>query len=236
MTDLLTAAQFIERLETLRLPSKRQAYERAFKPDEDDLFVGVAMGQVFELAKEFMAMPLDEIERLLESPIHEARVGAVSIMDFGARSKQTDAHRRRALFDLYLRRHDRINNWDLVDRSAPYVVGQYLSDKPRDVLYRLARSGNVWERRTAITSTYYFIRQGDVADTFRIAEILVHDDHDLIQKAVGGWVREAGKKDPASLLAFLDRYAATMPRTLLRYAIEHLAPEQRAHYLHVKNA
>ncbi len=236
MTEVLTAAHFVERLETYRLPSKRQEYDGAFKPGEDDVFIGVRMGQVFELAKEFIAMPLDEIEKLLESSIHEARVGAVSIMDFQARSKRTDEHRRKALFDLYLRRHDRINNWDLVDRSAPYVVGQYLSDKPRDVLYQLARSGNVWERRTAITSTYYFIRQGDVADTFKIAEILVHDDHDLVQKAVGGWIREAGKKELASLLAFLDRYAATMPRTMLRYAIEHLEPEQRAYYLHMKNA
>lgn len=236
MPEVLTAAHFVERLETYRSPSVRQSYERAFKPPDDDEFTGVRMGQVFALAKEFMAMPLDEIEKLLESPIHEARVGAVSIMDFQARSKQTDERHRKALFDLYLRRHDRINNWDLVDRSAPDVVGKYLSDKPRDVLYELACSSNVWERRTAITSTYYFIRQGDVADTFKIAEILVHDDHDLIQKAVGGWIREAGKKEPAELLAFLDRYAATMPRTMLRYAIEHLESEKRAHYLHMKNA
>jgi 3-methyladenine DNA glycosylase AlkD len=154
-------------------------------------------------------------------------------MDFQARSKQTGVQRRKELFDLYLRRHDRINNWDLVDRSAPYVVGGYLADKPREILYALARSENVWERRTAITSTFYFIRQGDVDDVFKIAEILVHDGHALVQKAVGGWLREAGKQDPASLLAFLDQYAATMPRTMLRYAIEQLEPEQRAHYMHL---
>src|SRR5262249_35610427 len=147
---------------------------------EGDEFAGVRMGEVFALAKKFAAMKPAEIEKLLESPIHEARVGAVSIMDFQARDRKTVSERRKELFDLYLRRHDRINNWDLVDRSAPYVVGGYLADKPRKVLYRLARSKNVWERRTAIVSTYYFIRQGEIDDTFRLAEMLVKDRHDLI--------------------------------------------------------
>jgi 3-methyladenine DNA glycosylase AlkD len=192
------------------------------------------MGQVFALAKEFIEMPPEEIELLLESPIHEIRAGALSIMDKQARSKRTPEPRRKELFELYLRRTDRINNWDLVDLAAPYVVGSYLFDKPRDMLYQLARSKNVWERRTAIVSTAYFIRQGDLADTFKIAELLITDDHDLIQKATGGWLREAGKQDPQQLLGFLDNYAATMPRTMLRYAIEHLSPEQRTHYMGLK--
>jgi 3-methyladenine DNA glycosylase AlkD len=194
------------------------------------------MGQVFTLAKEFIEMPPSEIEKLLESPIHEVRAGALSIMDWQARSKKTPEGRRKELFDLYIRRHDRINNWDLVDRSAPYVVGGYLVDKPRDVLYKLARSKNVWERRTAIVSTYYFVRLGDVTDTFKIAEMLLNDDHDLIHKATGGWVREAGKKDPQKLLDFLDKYAATMSRTALRYAIEHLDKKKRDHYMGLKKA
>jgi 3-methyladenine DNA glycosylase AlkD len=179
-------------------------------------------------------MPPVEIEKLLESPIHEVRVGAVSIMDWQARSKKIREERRKELFDLYIRRHDRINNWDLVDRSAPYVVGGYLFDKPRDVLYKLAGSKNVWERRTAIVSTYYFIRAGAVADTFKIAEMLLNDDHDLIHKATGGWLREAGKKDPQKLLSFLDKYAGSMPRTALRYAIEHLDKKQRDYYMGLK--
>ncbi len=122
------------------------------------------MGQVFALAKEFMAMPLDEVEKMLESPIHEMRVGAVSIMDFQARNRKTDEKRRKELFDLYIRRHDRINTWDLVDRSAPYVVGGYLFDKPRRILYKLARSRRMPERRTAIVSTLYFIGKGDVEE------------------------------------------------------------------------
>jgi 3-methyladenine DNA glycosylase AlkD len=157
-------------------------------------------------------------------------------MDWQARSKKTPESRRKELFDLYIKRHDRINDWDLVDRSAPYVVGGYLFDKSRDVLYKLARSKNMWERRTAIVSTYYFIRQGDLDDTFKIAEILAHDEEDLIQKAVGGWIREAGKKDPTKLLSFLDTYAATLPRTALRYAVEHLDKNQREHYMGMKKA
>lgn len=201
----------------------------------EDEYNNVTMGQVFSLAKDFMDMPPEEIEKLLEGPLHKVRVGAVSIMDWQARSKKTPQVRRKELFDLYIKRHDRIDNWDLVDRSAPYVVGGYLSDKPRDVLYKLARSKSPWERRSAITATYYFIRRGEVDDTFKIAEILIHDPHDLVQKAVGGWVREAGKKDLPKLLAFLDKYATTMPRTILRYAIEHLEQEQKKHYMGLKS-
>jgi 3-methyladenine DNA glycosylase AlkD len=155
-------------------------------------------------------------------------------MDWQARSKKTPESRKKELFDLYIRRHDRINTWDLVDRSAPYVVGCNLSDKPRDILYELARSKNMPERRTAIVTTGYFIRQGEVADSFQIAEMLLTDDHDLIHKATGWMLREAGKQDRQQLLSFLDKYAATMPRVTLRYAVEHLDQEQREHYMSLK--
>jgi 3-methyladenine DNA glycosylase AlkD len=241
MWEEMTAAEFIKKLKTHRSVQELKKIQRYFKTgagehSDSDKFIGVRMGQVFALAKEFMEMLPDEIEKLLESPIHEARVGAVSIMDWQARSKNTREARRKELFELYIRRHDRINNWDLVDRSAPYVVGGYLFDKPRDVLYKLARSKNVWERRTAVVSTYYFIRKGDVTDTFKIAEMLLNDQHDLIHKATGGWLREAGKKDSRRLLSFLDKYAATMPRTALRYAIEHLDKKKRGYYLSMKNS
>jgi hypothetical protein len=236
-----TAQRFVEELEAYRSPEQREKYQRHFKSGEGeygegDVFIGVRMGQVFALAKEFVDMPPQEIEKLLESPVHEARAGALSIMDKQGRSKKTPESRRKELFELYLRRTDRINNWDLVDLGAPYVLGRYLFDKPRDVLYELARSEKVWERRTAIVATSYFIKQGDVADTFEIAEMLLGDDHDLIHKAAGGWLREAGKKDRQRLLSFLDKHAATMPRTMLRYAIEHLDKEQRDHYLNMKKA
>ncbi|AUS77011.1 DNA alkylation repair protein [Actinoalloteichus sp. AHMU CJ021] len=235
MTTTLTADHFVERLEEHRSEEELQKIQRYFKSGageygEGDTFLGVRMGQVFALAKEFIDMEPDEVERLLESPIHEVRAGGLSIMDKQARRRRTPESRRQELFDLYLRRIDRINNWDLVDVAAPHVVGGYLFDKPRDILYELARSSNIWERRTAVVSTFYFIRHDQVDDTFRIAEILLHDEEDLIHKAVGGWVREAGRRQPDRLIAFLDEHAATMPRTMLRYAIEHLDKERREHY------
>jgi 3-methyladenine DNA glycosylase AlkD len=237
----VSAEQFVERLETHRLDEQAEKYLRYFKTGEGeygegDVFMGVRMGQVFELAKEFIETAPDEIEKLLESEIHEVRAGGLSIMDKQARRKRTPESRREELFYLYVRRTDRINDWDLVDVSCPYVVGDYLSDKPRDILHEMASAENLWERRTAIVSTSYFIRQGDVDDTFAIAEMLLDDDHDLIHKATGGWLRAAGAKERQRLLDFLDQHAATMPRTLLRYAIEHLDKEQRNHYMSLKNA
>ncbi len=228
--------QFIATLKDLADPAAIAGVSRFFYTAPNghsagNKILGVSFGKIFTAAKQFIDMPLAEIERLLECPYYEVRMGAVSIMDFQARAKRTPAEHRQALFDLHLRRHDRINNWDLVDRAAPHVVGGYLSDKPRNVLYALARSQNPWERRTAIVSTYYFIRLGEVDDTFRIAELLVNDEHELAQKAVGSWIREAGKKDQKRLLHFLDARAATMPRAMLRYAVEKLLAETRAKYL-----
>ncbi|MDO9376412.1 MAG: DNA alkylation repair protein [Ferruginibacter sp.] len=194
-------------------------------------FMGVRMADIIKLAKEFKDMPLREISTLLDSDYYDARMGAVSIMDFQARDKKTTAAERKELYQLYLRKHNRINNGDLVDRSAPYVVGGYLYDKPRQPLYKLAKSSNVWERRTAIVATYYFIRQNDLEDTFQLAAKLIHDENDLVNKAVGSWIREAGKRYEERLLDFLDQYAATMPRVTLRYAIEKLNSAQKKRYM-----
>jgi 3-methyladenine DNA glycosylase AlkD len=239
MPSTTTAAQFIKRLQALSSPTEAQKSLRYFKSGkgeygEGDKFIGVRMGDVFNLAKESLEMPLAEIEKLLESPIHEVRAGALSIMGQIARRKKTPEARRKELFDLYMRRHDRVNNWDLVDLGALYVVGIHLLDKPRAILYKLARSKNMWERRTAIVSTGQFIRKGEVEDTFKIAEMLLKDDQDLIHKGTGWMLRAAGQVDRRQLLKFLDKHAATMPRTLLRYAIEKFDPKQREHYLGLK--
>ena len=228
--------QFLAVLKAIADPARVDEVSRFFHPDpdagsSDNKTLGVSPGKVFPVAKQFIEMSPADVERLLDSPYYEARLGAVSIMDFQARAKRTTPEQRKALFDLYIRRHDRINNWDLVDRAAPHVVGGYLADKPREVLYRLARSRNPWERRTAIVSTYYFIRAGEVEDTFSIAEILVNDKHELVQKAVGSWIREAGKKDEKRLVQFLTKHSRTMPRIILRYAVEKLPPAQRAKLL-----
>lgn len=219
---ILTAAGFTAALDELRTRA----------PDATRL----PMREIFALAKAHTDMEPTEIEALLDRPEHELRVGAVSIMDFQARRRTTTPERRAELCELYLRRHDRIDSWDLVDRAAPHVVGGFLVDRSRQPLYDLARSDEPMRRRTAITATWFFIRQGDVTDTFAIGRILAHDPHDLVQKAVGGWVREAGKHDPEQLRAFLDDHAATMPRTALRYAIEHLDPQTRQHYLGLAKA
>jgi hypothetical protein len=237
----VSAERFAERLMSYRSEEERRKYQRAFEPAgrefaEGDVFIGVRMGQVFALAKEFIDMPPHEIEKLLESPIHEMRAGALSIMGKQASRRSTSDDRRKELYDLYVRRTDRINTWDLVDISGHHVVGRYLFDKPRDVLYELARSEHWWERRIAMFSTMHFVRNGDLDDTFRIAEILVDDDHDFVQKVTGGMLREAGKRDHERLRGFLDRHAATMPRTTLRLAIEHFNDEERGHYLGMKKA
>jgi 3-methyladenine DNA glycosylase AlkD len=208
---------------------ERQKYRRYFKTGADE-FIGVRMGTVFTLAQEHIGMAPGEIEKLLESPVHEARAGAVSIMARQYGAKRTTDERRAELYALYLRRHDRIDNWDLVDLGAWKVVGAHLVDKPRDILYELAASPSPWERRTAVLSTLHFSARGDVDDAYALAERLLGDPEDLMHKATGWALREAGRADRPRLLAFLDAHAATMPRVMLRAAIEHLEPEQRAHY------
>ncbi|GAA0422103.1 hypothetical protein Acor_51790 [Acrocarpospora corrugata] len=207
----LTAEAFVARLGALATP--------------------VRMGDIFALAREFTDLPIDGIDRLLRSPEHHQRVGALSIMGKQFTHRATTEARRTELFELYLRRTDYINTWDLVDLSGHHVVGGYLFDKSRDVLYKLARSGDWWERRLAIFATLHFVRKGQADDTFAIADLLINDDEDYVNKAVGGLLREAGKVDRSRLIAFLDRHAATAPRVTLRAAIEHLDPPLRQHYL-----
>jgi len=155
-------------------------------------------------------------------------------MDKESRTKKITPTRLKEFYELYMRRHDRVNNWDLVDLGCLYMTGSYLFDKPRAILYKLAKSKNIWERRTAILSTCYFIRKGEVDDTFKIAELLVNDKEDLVHKATGWMLRFAGDKNRKMLLAFLDKYAATMPRTLLRYSIEKFEKKQKEYYMGLK--
>ena len=233
---MLTPTSFVAALRAVADKENIPGVAKFFSPDPnghsgDNKILGVSPGDVFPIAKTYTALPLEGVEKLLDNAYYEVRLGAVSILDFKARAKKITDEESKALYDLYLRRHDRINNWDLVDRAAPYVVGGYLDGRAHDILDKLAKSNNPWERRTAIVATYYFIRKGDTGDTFRIARLLAHDPHALVQKAVGSWVREAGKTDLPALLAFVDEYAATMPRTMLRYAIEKLPEAQRKAYL-----
>ncbi|UKB78705.1 DNA alkylation repair protein [Chryseobacterium sp. MEBOG07] len=233
----MTAKEFIETLALFKNEKEIDKVEKFFKGNDGvTKSFGVKFGDVFTIAKEFSAMSLEEINQLLDSDFYEVRMGAVSIMDFQARSKKTSEDQKKQLYDLYLNRHDRLNNWDFVDRAARYIIGEYLIDKPRNVLYHLAQSDSPWERRTAIVSTHAFIRENDVHDTFAIAEILVNDPNELVNKAVGSWVREAGKKDQNKLESFLTTYAKTMPAVTFSYAIEKLDPESKLYYKELRKA
>ncbi len=234
MTRTMRAGDVERRLKALADPARAAALQRFFKTGpgeygEGDRFIGLTMPQARQLTKEYAELPLDEVEKLLESPWHEARTLAVVIM--ANRYGKADARQRAAICRLYLRRTDRINNWDLVDISAPHVVGEHLATRSRASLRRLARSKLLWDRRVAIIATAAFIRRNEFADTLEIARMLFGDEHDLIHKAVGWMLREVGKRDERTLRAFLDRHAGEMPRTALRYSLERLSPALRRHYM-----
>jgi len=233
--EALTARAFTDRLLALQSDEELRKIQRYFKSGEGeyghgDRFIGVRMGSIFALAKEFVALPPAGIETLLDSDIHELRVGALSVMAKQYALKTTSEARRGELYELYLRRHDRINNWDLVDLAAYHVVGAWLVDKPRAVLHRLAKSTNMWERRTAVLATYAFIRRGEFDDTLRIARGLIGDSEALIHKAVGWMLRTIGDKDMDTLAGFLGENAKAMPRVMLSTAIEKFTAAEKARY------
>ncbi|MEJ1230443.1 MAG: DNA alkylation repair protein [Galbitalea sp.] len=185
------------------------------------------MPAVRRLVKPFLVLPLDQVDVLLESEVHEHRFSALLILVAQAKTPSE------AVTDFYLAavRRGRVNNWDLVDCSAEFILGEYLYERPRDVLFELAASPSLWERRVAMLSTFAFIKHGDASTALQVAVILMPDRHDLIQKAVGWMLREVGKRvDRQLLLDFLDQHAAALARTSLSYATEHLSPEQRVYY------
>jgi 3-methyladenine DNA glycosylase AlkD len=225
----LSADAFLARLEAEASDAQRLAYRRYFPGNES--FIGVPMRVVFALAKAFLALPLREIEQLLESPIHEARAGACSLMGKAATEKKVSLERHGELYELYLRRHDRIDDWDLVDLAAHQVVGTWLLERPRDPLYELSESRFWPERRSAIVATAAFLRHGQVTDTLAISRRLIHDPHDLVHKGAGWMLRYAGEIDPPALGSFLDDLAPQMPRAMLRAAVEKLGADTRRRYL-----
>jgi 3-methyladenine DNA glycosylase AlkD len=223
-----------QRLRSLADPAVAAGSARFFKTGpgeygEGDIFIGIKSPTLKMVAKEFKALPLAEGQRLLQSNIHEDRTLALVIL-VGQFTKADDTTRKR-IHDLYLANTKHVNNWDLVDISAQQIVGGYLEDRSRKPLDRLAKSASIWERRIAIVATHWFIRQGDFADTLKIAEKLLTDKEDLIHKAVGWMLREVGKRNVAVLEAFLGEHCRMMPRTALRYAIERLPDEKRQAYL-----
>lgn len=194
-----------------------------------DVFIGVRVPALRAICREWRDLPVPQIRSLLRSRIHEER--ALALMLLVEAFRRADVAGRSRIFELYLDSTAYINNWDLVDLSAPQIVGAYLQDRSRAPLRRLAKSRVLWERRIAIVATLHFIRQGDLDDTFGIADLLLADEHDLIHKAVGWMLREAGKRDGAALRRFLNRRSDRMPRTMLRYAIERFPPAERQRHL-----
>lgn len=190
---------------------------------EGDVFIGLTVPQIRTVAKKYKDLPLFDIEKLICSPIHEYRLTALIILTYKKLTKE--------IVNLYLHNMKYVNNWDLVDLSAHKILGLYLLDRPRIKLYRLARSKNMWERRIAVISTFAFLRHNDYSDALKLAEILVHDRHDLVHKAVGWVLREAGKVNREAEEKLLRTYHKTMPRTMLRYAIEKFPEKKRKKYL-----
>lgn len=233
MAKELTAKSFIQELEKLSSPTELKKYERYFSM-KDDPFMGVRMGSIFSLAKEYTEMPISELDKMLSHKMHEVRVGALSAMGKKADNKQTTSEEMKALYDLYIKRIDRVNTWDLVDLSAFKIVGRYLLDKPREILYTFAKSKAWYERRIAIISTFAFIKEKETDDAFKISEILVHDEVDLVNKAVGWVLRELSKIEQKKFYAFMDKYAATMPRVQLRYALEKTQKKLKDKYMVMK--
>lgn len=242
--------KIFQELESIGKPEKRNILQRFFKTGkgqygEGDMFIGVTVPEIRKLAKANIKMPLEAVEGLMASPWHEMRLCGLLIL-----TEKVEAYRKKTrkntaeedpllnepeeCYRFYLEHTANINNWDLVDLSAPALIGAYLIDKDRRILYRLAESGSLWEQRIAIVSTYAFIKEGDIDDTFSIALKLLSHPHDLIQKAVGWMLREAGKRDKKRLTEFLDIHASSMPRTMLRYSIEKFEIAERKYYLELK--
>jgi 3-methyladenine DNA glycosylase AlkD len=237
-----TAAQVRAALAEQADPADAIHLQRFFKTGpgeygEGDVFLGVRVPATRRVAKQFTTLPLKQIGDLLDSPVHEERLAALFILNarFAAASKPRtrDERARAEMVEFYLDavRRGRVNNWDLVDSSAEYVVGAWLLDKDRALLFELAQRDSLWERRVALLSTFAFIKAGDPSTTLELALLLLDDRRDLIQKALGWMLREIGKRnDPTLLTDFLDAHAPELGRTALSYAVEQLAPEQRTAY------
>jgi 3-methyladenine DNA glycosylase AlkD len=196
---------------------------------EGDKFLGIRVPVLRKHAKQFLDLPLKETTSLLQSQYHEERLCALLILVLKF-SKVSDREKQ-AIYRLYLRNTQFINNWDLVDSSAHQIVGRFLTDSDKQPLYRLAKSSSLWERRIAIIATYHFIKSGQFTDTLKLSKILLLDDHDLMHKAVGWMLREVGNRDRAAEVAFLQVHYPKMPRTMLRYAIEKFPERERQRYL-----
>ena len=232
----MTADAILADLQTLASPQKAAHLSRFFKTGpgeygEGDLFLGIPVPETRNVAKKHRFASLAELHQLLQSPWHEARLCALLILVLQMQCAPADSPLREEIFRFYLAHARRCNNWDLVDLSCPHLVGAYLLDKPREVLYVLADSPNLWEQRIALVSTLPLIRHDDFTDILALSVRLMSHPHDLIHKAIGWMLREVGKRHRPTLTSFLATYKRQLPRTALRYAIEHYPEEERKAWL-----
>ena len=232
----MTAAFILDELHSIADPEKAVHLSRFFKTGpgqygEGDRFLGIVVPHTRNVAKANKATPFSELQLLLDSPWHEARLCALLILVLRYKERKTTAEERERIFDFYRKNMRRCNNWDLVDLSCRDIVGEHLVDKERSLLYQLADSENLWEQRISVVSTWAFIRRGDFTDTLALAKRLMNHPHDLMHKAVGWMLREVGKRDRDTLTEFLEVYAPRLPRTALRYAIEHYPEDQRLRFM-----
>jgi len=234
MTNLIINL-IIQEIEHFGSPERAKHSMRFFKTGldqygEGDIFYGVTVPEMRSVARKYCNISLDDTIKLLHNTYHECRLVALLILVEKYERAKTDIEKKQ-VYELYLRNAKYINNWDLVDLSSHKIVGAYLYDKDRDILYRLAKSSDLWEKRISIISTFYFIYRKDFDDSIKIAEILLNDKHDLIHKAVGWMLREVGKRDQDILEKFLKKHYKTMPRTMLRYAIEKFDEKKKKFYM-----
>ena len=232
----MTFEQAFNELKEYAAPEKAQHSARFFKTNpgeygEGDKFLGITVPDQRKIAKKFKDMPLTEVEKLFRSEYHESRLTAVMLLVY--RIEKRDQNEVDEVADFYLKNIEYVNNWDIVDSSCRFILGRFLENKDRDLLYELARSENLWERRIAIITCYHFIKRNDFKDVFQISKILLLDTHDLIHKAVGWMLREVGGQDEVAEEEFLleNKQYKKMPRTMLRYAIEKFDKEKRKRYL-----
>ena len=221
----------IDELQLLSTDEKRNILPRFFKTDkgeygEGDKFLGVSVADIRKVAKNHKNATINELTKMMQSEWHEVRLCSLLIMV--EQFKKTDDEGRKRIVDFYLSVTNRINNWDLVDLSCPAIIGEYLLNRSHDLLYRLAESSLLWENRIAIVSTIIFIRQGQLDDTFNLSTKMMNHPHDLMHKAIGWMLREAGKRDESRLYNYVKTYHLEMPRTMLRYAIEKFDRNVRA--------
>lgn len=235
----MTALAILDELRAAGSSEKAAHLSRFFKTGpgeygEGDRFLGVTVPVNRVIAKAHIETPIDEIQRLVESEWHEARLCGLLILCYRYKRRKMIDSEREEIVRFYLRNARHCDNWDLVDLTCRDILGEYLVNRDRSILYRLAGSDCLWERRIAIVSTWAFIHRDDFTDTLALAEQLLGDPHDLMRKAVGWMLREVGKRDRATLTAFLEKHAADMPRTALRYAIEHYPEEERRYFMDMK--